>query len=264
MAYKIKNHKLEGVDYVASPNTSGKFRAKLPDSIIIHYTAGGSLQGAVSTLTARNSKASAHVVVGRDGKIVQLVPFDTVAWHAGVSSYGGRSYYNQYSIGIEIDNAGELKPSGSGYLSWFNKRYGADEVVQAVHRNQTGPSYWHVFTEEQIETVQELCETLMGTYDIKEILGHEEIAPGRKTDPGPAFPLDKLRERLLGEGRSAGAAEELPVRYAVNAVPFGKEVQEFLNTFPGIKLKADGVPGRRTSDAFMKVFGRYLLDDPRG
>jgi N-acetylmuramoyl-L-alanine amidase len=76
-----------------------------------------------------------------------------------------------------------------------------------VHRNQTLPAFWHAYTEQQIASVFEVCRLLIDTFDIKFILGHEEISPGRKVDPGPAFPLDKLRELLLNGSRNEDGAE---------------------------------------------------------
>jgi N-acetylmuramoyl-L-alanine amidase len=173
----------------------------------------------VQTLTNPEVKASAHLVVGRQGEIYQLVPFDTVAWHAGRSSWQGRSGYNKYAIGIEIDNAGRLEPNGNGgFVSWFNKLYQAEEVIEATHRNETRSTFWHRYTEPQIEGVFELCRLLSRTYPIREILGHEEIAPQRKIDPGPAFPLDRLRDTLLAEGRDVDDAVEAPVLSA-SSVP---------------------------------------------
>lgn len=197
----------DNIAFKQSPNTSGKFEAGMPDTIVIHYTAGRSHQSSVHTLTTRVSKASAHLVVGRDQKITQLLPFDTTAWHAGQSSYDGRIGFNQYSIGIEIDNPGLLTKTGNKYLSWFGKDYPENDVVKAIHRNENAARYWHRYTEWQIEVCQEICELLIATYNIKTILGHEEISPKRKVDPGPAFPLDKLREKIFESDRSENTAE---------------------------------------------------------
>lgn len=201
---KINNHLLqgEGVSEKQSPNHSGKFTAGYPDSIIIHYTAGRSAESSVNTLCNPKTKASAHLVIGRDNSITQLVSFDTIAWHAGRSSYKGRVGFNKYSIGIEIDNAGRLEKSGDKYVSWFKKKYELDDVVEAVHRNESASSFWHAYTEDQVAIVSDICELLIDTYQITSILGHEEIAPKRKTDPGPAFPLDQLRNHLLVSDRS--------------------------------------------------------------
>ena len=206
---KITNHILTGnaIDFKQSPNHSGKFKSGLPDTIVIHYTAGSSRASSVNTLVNPASKASAHLVVGRDGKITQLIPFNTIAWHAGKSAYDGRVGFNQYSIGIEIDNAGLLTKSGDKYLAWFGKDYPESEVIKAIHRNESTARYWHRYTEWQIETCRQICELLIEKYNIKSILGHEEISPKRKIDPGPAFPLDKFREKIFESDRSENTEE---------------------------------------------------------
>ena len=206
---KIKNHLLKGgpgesIKWRESPNHGGPLS---PDSVIIHYTAGGDAESAIDTLCDPASKASAHLVVGRDGSITQLVPFNVIAWHAGQSSYNGRTGYNKYAIGIEIDNAGLLTKSGDVYISWFGRAYEEREVYYGVHRNETVPKYWHRYTEEQITIVQELCSLFIQEYGITSILGHEEISPNRKIDPGPAFPLDKMRDRLLQSDRNLDGPE---------------------------------------------------------
>ena len=198
---KIRNHKIQGVPFRESPNHGDVFDPGLPDTIIIHYTAGASAESSIETLCDPRAKASAHIVVARDGTITQLVPFNVIAWHAGKSSYDGRVGFNRYSIGIEIDNAGRLTKSGNKYYAWFGKAYPEEEVIAAVHRNETELAYWHRYSEEQIQAVFEICSELVDVYKIKMILGHEEISPGRKVDPGPAFPLDKLRERILMRDR---------------------------------------------------------------
>ena len=205
----ISNHLLTGnnVDFQKSPNISGKFKSGLPDSIIIHYTAGRSRESSVRSLTTPSSKASAHIVLGRDEKITQLIPFNTIGWHAGQSSYEGRVGFNQYSIGIEIDNPGLLTRAGDKYLAWFGKDYPESEVIKAIHRNESVARYWHRYTEWQIEACQQICELLIEKYNIKTILGHEEISPKRKIDPGPAFPLDKFREKIFETDRSEDTEE---------------------------------------------------------
>ncbi len=210
---QIKDYLVSGDNVrkmVPCAKTSGEFESKYPDTIVIHYTAGP-YQSSLNTLVNPKVKASAHVLIDRDGSITQLIPFNEIAWHAGESSYGGRSGYNKYSIGIEIVNSGPLTKSGNVYRSWFGAAYNPSDVVEAIHRNQSTPKYWHVFTAEQIETVRQLCAELIEAYpNIKQILGHEEISPARKIDPGPAFPLDKLREQLLGSDRRSDGAAESP------------------------------------------------------
>lgn len=232
MEYELSNNQLKGpnIDYQKSPNQGGRFNLNQLDTIIIHYTAGSSRLSSVRTLLNPSRKASAHLVVGRDEKITQLVDFDKVAWHAGQSSHLDRVGLNKYSIGIEIDNAGVLDKSQDSYISWFGKTYDDSDVVAGIHRNENNLRYWHKFTEWQIENVLEICELLIQKYNIKYILGHEEISPRRKIDPGPAFPLDKVRERLFNSDRSIDEKED------VIAFKEGKVTASALN----IRMSPDG------------------------
>jgi len=114
------------------------------------------------------------------------------------SHYERRSGLNQYSIGIELDNAGQLKARGDGtYESWFGEVYGENEVLAAQHANQQSIGYWHKYTEVQIARTLSICKALCSYYDISTVVGHEEIAPARKVDPGPAFPLQKFKALVL-------------------------------------------------------------------
>lgn len=137
------------------------------------------------------------MMVDRDGSLTQLMTFDRIAWHAGKCWWQGRTRLNRFSVGIELVKAGELKPSGNQYVSWFGGRDKKDEVIEAVHRNKTEPTFWHTYTQEQIEARFEVCHVLKLNYPLVLILGHEEIAPERKIDPGPAFPLDRLKDYII-------------------------------------------------------------------
>lgn len=220
---EIKDNQLKGKNVnppVWSSNTSGKFEANQPDTVVLHYTAGP-FKASLYTLTNPRVKASAHVIIDRDGTITQLVAFDTIAWHAGNSSYEGRTGLNKYSIGIEMVNSGYLSKSGNVFRSEFGSAYNPSDVIQAVHKNQTTPKYWHIYTEEQIQAVTELCRILIEEKGIKHIVGHDDIAPLRKTDPGPAFPLERLKRQLLDGSRNEDGAETLP--------EFGRVVASSLN-----------------------------------
>lgn len=205
---KIKRHRLHHADgrsheWRPSPNRGGKLE---PEYLVMHYTAGRSLQESVDWLARREAKASAHVVIGRDGTIVQQVPFDTVAWHAGASAWEGRVGLNRWSIGIELDNAGRLTRQGSRWRAWFGGLYETDDVLEATHRHESDPAGWHAYPTAQLEAALELAALLVDRYGIRDIVGHEDISPGRKSDPGPAFPLGSFRARVLGREE-----EEAPV-----------------------------------------------------
>ncbi len=267
---EIKDHILKGENIrksVWSKNHSGKYEDNLPDTVIIHYTAGP-YRPALNTLTNPRVRASAHVIIDRDGSITQLIPFDTIAWHAGRSSYGGRVGFNKYSLGIEIVNSGPLTKSGNVFRSWFGSAYNPSDVIEAIHRNQTRPKFWHIYTEEQIQAVTDLCRIFIEEYKVKHILGHEEIASKRKSDPGPAFPLDRLRTRLLGTNRAEEGAEELPEegRVAANTLNIretpktsGAKVAKPLKRGAKVKI-IDEVDGwyKVTTEVEGWVFGKYI------
>jgi N-acetylmuramoyl-L-alanine amidase len=183
-----------------------------PDAIIIHYTAMHTVDGAIRALSKYKEggrNASAHLVIGKKGEIYQLAPFNYKTWHAGTSSYNGRSGYNNFAIGIEIDNLGWLESFENGKFysrPELHRLYKVEipqkDVIQKMHRNPKYTfKYWQKYTREQIEVVKEICETITDTYKIKEILGHDEIAPDRKSDPGPDFPIEWLRNQVLYSDR---------------------------------------------------------------
>ena len=208
----IKNHRLVGekVTFRQTPNIGA---ALAPRYLVLHYTAGRSLESSVESLCTKKPQgnASAHIVLGRDGRIVQLAAFNVVTWHAGVSQWDGLTGLNQYAIGIEMDNAGQLHREGDRFVAWFGKAYPSSEVLLAEHRHGGGVQPWHTFTEAQIERALGLSELLVAHYGLQDVLGHEDIARGRKTDPGPAFPLEAVRARAMGR------AEDTPVRLVVTA-----------------------------------------------
>lgn len=180
-----------------SGKDSGYFDFDIMDTIVIHFTAGSSATSSIKHLKQPTTKASAHLVVAKSGEITQLLPFDKIGWHAGESEHNGRKYLNKYSIGIEIDNPGRLTKRDGKFYTWFNTECNPDNVIYATHRNESSPSYWEKYTNEQLSVVKDICKLLIDKYNIKHIVGHEEIAPKRKTDPGPMFPLESFRTTLL-------------------------------------------------------------------
>ena len=106
-------------------------------------------------------RVSSHLLIRRDGQIVQYVPFGERAWHSGRSEYRGRPACNDFSIGIELE--------------------GADHIAY------TDPQY------EQLAAVIRALLAAYPTLSAEHIVGHSDVAPGRKTDPGPAFQWDRLR-----------------------------------------------------------------------
>ena len=203
---KIRNHRLElddgrAAEFAASPHAGGTIT---PRYLVLHYTAGSSAASTVSWFQNRASRVSAHLVIARDGTPTQLVPFNREAWHAGRSSWGSLSALNHHSIGIELDNAGCLVRSGGKWVSPLTRRsYPDNEVTVATHKHAapgTAPCGWHAYTPEQIESTLACGMALVAHYGLADVLGHEDIAPGRKRDPGPDFPMESVRARLQGRG----------------------------------------------------------------
>jgi N-acetylmuramoyl-L-alanine amidase len=200
----IQRHRLAGeqVRFQATPNLGGALAARF---LVFHYTAGSSAASAIAALCTRKPQGntSAHLVLARDGAITQLAPFDRVTWHAGTSQWMDVVGLNSASIGIEVDNAGPMNVVGERYVAWFGREYPAAEVMLAAHKHGGPVRPWHAYTALQIERCLELAELLVAHYGLAEVLGHDDIARGRKLDPGPAFPLASIASRVLGRGDDA-------------------------------------------------------------
>jgi len=144
-----------------SPN----FDARRPNFVILHQTTNDTADKALATLTDPRRKVSAHYLIARDGAVLQLVDEAARAWHAGESWWGGMTDLNSASIGIELDNTGE-----------------------------------EAFAEPQIAALLALLDDLAARYQIPRanVLGHGDIAPGRKVDPSRLFPWPRLAQRGFG------------------------------------------------------------------
>jgi N-acetylmuramoyl-L-alanine amidase len=196
----LPNNKL--IQYSASPHVGGVML--WPSLIVIHYTASGGADasGDVSWFRNPQAKVSAHFVVGRDGGIVQCVPVNRVAWHAGKSIWKGKNGCNAFSIGIEVDNWGILTKRADGkFYSHTGVVIPDDKVVEINGR------YWEVFPDEQVRAVGWLVRSLRGSIrTLQDIAGHRDIAPGRKVDPGDAW--DMQRMLTYAEDRYDDVADE--------------------------------------------------------
>jgi N-acetylmuramoyl-L-alanine amidase len=220
----IRNHRLEGAEFIQSPNVGGQIS---PRFVVQHYTAGYTAESAINILTRRGSRVSAHVVVDYDGTITQLVPFNIRAWHAGPSSHMGFTGLNSHSVGIEIVNIGWLRKIGSDLYqdAYGNRRSSRDfphGMVESPHSTVgSGTFYWPNYTPEQLNAVEELTKDLIDTYPIIDVVSHEEIdTRGWKTDPGPAFPMKRMKQHLGSDrGDDAEAFEVTASRLNVRGGP---------------------------------------------
>jgi N-acetylmuramoyl-L-alanine amidase len=204
--FTIRRHKLvsqqRSIDNVPSTFTSGTF-AKTPKILVMHFTYGASAKSSAEWFrNPKNKGSSAHVVVERDGGVIQCVPFDTVAWHAGASRLRNLVGLNSYSLGIELANWGYLKRTPSGWRSHTGVPIG--EPILAAHPNgnperMMGDVGWEPYPEVQFQAAIAIASALVETYGINEIVGHQDISRGRKWDPGPAFSMDRFRSAVFGD-----------------------------------------------------------------
>ncbi|WP_353428742.1 N-acetylmuramoyl-L-alanine amidase [Paracoccus denitrificans] len=210
---KIRNHKLEGVEFQPARWTGG---AITPEIIILHDTAGRLEKGnSARYLRDNDAKVSVHFVLERDGTIVQQVPTNRQANHAGESSYNGRKGCNGFSIGIEIVNPGKMtRIAGTGGLwarAWWKEDFQDGHGVELVEMTtpEHGSGVWMDYTPEQITAGTLLLETLFRDIrTLKDITTHWYVSPGRKVDTNPLFPLEQIRAKVLGRDDPAQVAAE--------------------------------------------------------
>lgn len=156
-------------DVIPSANFGERNNGRLPDMILLHYTGMPDAEGAITKLCTAGTDVSAHYVVLEDGRIVQCVPEAKRAWHAGVSSWAGEEDINSCSIGVEIVNRGH----DWGYPD---------------------------FPSRQIAAVIALCRGIILRRNVptQRVLGHSDVAPARKKDPGEKFPWRLLANSGVG------------------------------------------------------------------
>ena len=155
-------------DRYLSPNHGPRRNGLRPSLIVLHYTAMDSAEAACARLCDHAAEVSAHYLITGKGETVPLVPEDQRAWHAGAGEWRGRDDINSRSIGIELDNRGN-----------------------------------HPFSEPQMITLETLLRGIMERWSIppEGVIGHSDMAPGRKIDPGPRFDWPRLaRQNLAGKG----------------------------------------------------------------
>ena len=173
-----KTSKISDIDFVTSPNFDDRPKSASIDTIIIHcislpegeYNNNNVINFFQNKLdfsmddsfkSLENLKVSPHLFIRRNGQIIQMVPFNKRAWHAGKSSYNGRCNFNDFSIGIELEGTINTKYSNDQYQS-------LNDVIFSL-------------------------KTLYTDIINDNILGHSDIAPDRKTDPGEFFDWTKIK-----------------------------------------------------------------------
>lgn len=150
-----------------------------PDMVVLHYTAMRDAAAALARLSDPAAEVSAHYLIDETGRVYGLVPEARRAWHAGVSAWGGDADVNSRSIGVELSHPGEP---------------------------DAGPQ--PPFPNDQMAALEALLSAIMARWGLapKRVVGHSDVAPGRKIDPGPAFEWARLAAAGLSIAPEARAA----------------------------------------------------------
>ena len=215
-----------------SPN-HGERRAAAIDALILHYTGMPTGDAALRRLVDPIAEVSAHYFVWEDGMTLQLVPEARRAWHAGMSRWAGEADMNSASIGIEIVNPG--------------------------HDEGCPP-----FPAQQMAAVAALCRDICLRHHIapQRVLAHSDIAPGRKRDPGEAFPWEELHRAGVGHWVAPAPIQPGPSFEAGSLGPPVTALQTMLALY-GYDLEASGVYNERTRvvvEAFQRHFRPQKVD----
>ncbi len=217
-----------------SPNfNTPKRQKKNIKYIIIHYTGMKNEMSALNKLTDHKSKVSAHYFIKKDGKILNLVPDLYEAWHAGKSNWKNIQSLNRYSIGIEIQNSG--------------------------HQN-----FYEKFSIKQMNSVKKLLRFLTKKYSVnyKNILGHSDVAPNRKKDPGEKFPWKELAKVKLAHWHQLN--EKDLVKYRLKKINLLEEKEFFINLYKigytKVQSKSSVDKKRLLVKAFQRRFRQGLVN----
>ena len=187
-----------------SPNFDKKKRSKnLIKILVIHYTGMQSERESIKRLCNKKSNVSCHFLINENGKIYRLVKDQQIAWHAGKSCWGRYKNLNKNSIGIELVNKGHKL----GYTS---------------------------FKKKQILSLIKICKILIRKYKIKKqnIVGHSDIAPLRKIDPGEKFPWETLAKNKIGIWHTC--KKDLLKKYRRSKIPNKKYKIKFFRNLNNI------------------------------
>jgi N-acetylmuramoyl-L-alanine amidase len=183
--------------FIDGPNYPRNTRIPACDYLIVHYTTGTHPSQTINWFKSPKAQAVAHLLITREGEIIQFVPFNTVAFHAGFSQWADRFGLNRYSIGIELDNAGRLVRD-KGQWKRLNNVFTDDQVLVATHKLQTTEMGWERYPQAQLDALREVAKLLKATYNFIDVLGHEDVSLSGKLDPGPAFDMVSFRNEIMG------------------------------------------------------------------
>ncbi len=216
-----------------SPNFNSRPADASIDTVVIHYTGMKTAKEALDRLTSKESEVSAHYLIDENGDVYQMVDDDKRAWHAGISYWKGRTNINDFSIGIELANKGH--------------EFG-----------------YHAFSSPQMDSLLYLCLSLKSKYDItaENFVGHSDIAPSRKEDPGELFDWKQMAKNGIGIWPSSDMPSNIPNSVIARPNSKGEAVfrmQNMLAKF-GYKINQNGLFDPETIMAVVAFRRRFTPD----
>ncbi len=218
--------------HIKSPNFNDRPEKATIDILVMHYTGMKTADEALKRMCDPRAEVSSHYMVYEDGDIVNLVDEQKRAWHAGISCWRGTASLNDISIGIEIVNKG--------------------------HEFGYAP-----FPQIQMESVSKLARDIMDRHGIeaRNVVGHSDIAPSRKQDPGELFNWQSLAKDGIGlwpDIKKVKKGDEVLVQTGKEDVDVAR-VQKMLSDY-GYHIRVDGYYGSKTEDV-VKAFKRHFVPE---
>lgn len=188
----LPNHWLDGANRLSYPEGPAMPTRRF---LVYHFTAGASALSSVNFWRTPEARgAEAHIIIDRDGTVYQVRATNQRADHAGKSAWRDPKtgelfeYLNSCSIGIELANAGDNQE--------LARKWSKFPLIKASHKNGGPICHWEDYPPTQIEAAIRVGRALVERYRLDDVVGHDDIAPDRKNDPGPAFPMQRVREAL--------------------------------------------------------------------
>ncbi|MEL7145833.1 MAG: N-acetylmuramoyl-L-alanine amidase [Bacteroidota bacterium] len=148
-------------------------------------------------INGTTTNSPTHVLIDRDGLVTQFIPFNEQIPVAIAGSWEGIKNLASRSIILTFVNHGRLQKQGENFVSTEEVSVEKTDVFTGIHQNEESLSYWQKFTDSQVTIAEKIIRCLTSAYQVKYILGYEEVCPGLQTDPGPAFPLEIMRRKVI-------------------------------------------------------------------
>jgi N-acetyl-anhydromuramyl-L-alanine amidase AmpD len=190
----------------------GDYADKYPKGLVVHWTAGHR-NGLTSGFSVMRSGGHLYLMIDQDGNLGQTNPLNEWGEHAGKSAWTGLTgRVSQYLVGVELQAAGELTPHDGGFYPWWDRkkdangnytgphqflaknRFPPEEVKYSAKKDNIAAGYYHIYTDKQLATLRKLIAWLHlnnpSVFSLDRVVGHDEVSPGRKVDPGASLVLN--------------------------------------------------------------------------